>query len=137
MRMLKMGLATLLTMLLVACGSFGPKLTALEQAQYDYSAAIRWGDFEGAWQMVEPEYRQKHPLSDVEFERYKQIQISSYNDLAAQASEDKAIREIQINIINKHNMTERGMRYTELWRYDVEGKHWWVTNGLPDLWKGE
>ena len=137
MRMLKMGLATLLTMLLAACGSLGPKVTALEQAQYDYSAAIRWGDFEGAWQMVEPEYRNKHPMSDVEFERYKQIQISSYNDLAAQASEDKAIREIQINIINKHNMTERGMRYTELWRYDLEGKHWWVTNGLPDLWKGE
>lgn len=137
MRMLKLGLATLLTMLLAACGSLGPKLTALEQAQYDYSAAIRWGDFEGAWQMIEPEYRQKHPLSEVEFERYKQIQISGYRDLASQASEEKAIREIQIDIINKHNMTERGMRYTELWRYDPEGKHWWVTNGLPDLWQGE
>jgi hypothetical protein len=137
MRMLKLGVAMLLPMLLAACASLGPKVAALEQAQYDYSAAIRWGDFEGAWQMVEPEYRQKHPMSDVEFERYKQIQISSYRDLASQASEDKAIREIQINIINKHNMTERGMRYTELWRYDAEGKHWWVTNGLPDLWQGE
>ena len=58
----------------------------------------------------------------MELERYKHIQISSYNDLASQASEDKAIREIQIGIINKHNMAERGMRYTELWRYDAEAK---------------
>ena len=137
MRMLKMGLAMLLTMLLTACASLGPQTTALEQAQYDYSAAIRWGDFEGAWQMVDPEYRNQHPLTEVELERFKHIQISSYNDLASQASEDKAIREIQIGIINKHNMTERGMRYTELWRYDTEGKRWWISNGLPDFWQGE
>ena len=137
MRRMKMALAISLTMLLSACASLGPQMTALEQAQYDYSAAIRWGDFEGAWQMVEPEYRTKHPISDVEFERYKHIRISSYNDLASQANEGKAIREIQVGIINKHNMTERSMRYTELWRYDAEGKHWWVTNGLPDFWQGE
>ena len=31
----------------------------------------------------------------------------------------------------------RGMRYTEVWRYDAEHKRWWVTSGLPDFWAGQ
>jgi len=137
MRTLKLGGLLLFAALLAGCASLGPKMEALNQMQYDYSAAIRWGDFEGAWQAVDPEYRKKHPLTDLEFERFKQIQVSGYTDLAAQSTEQKAIREIQIGIINKHNMTERSIRYTEMWRYDEVAKRWWVVNGLPDFWQGQ
>lgn len=138
MRMLKVGLATGLMLLLAGCASLGPKMTTLEQAQYDYSAAIRWGDFEGAWQVIDPDYRKQHPLTEVEFERFKQIQVSGYTDLASQANKDgTAMREVQIGVINKHNMTERSIRYTELWRYDAAAKRWWVSSGLPDFWKGQ
>ena len=61
----------------------GEQGLALEEAQYAYSAAIRWGDFEGAWNLVDPEYREEHPLSDIDFSRYKQVQISGYRELGA------------------------------------------------------
>ena len=78
------------------------------QVQYAYSAAIRWGDFEGAWTLVDPEYRKAHPLSDVEMERYKQVQIAGYRDLATQTLPDgDVVREIEIEVVNRHTLAQR------------------------------
>ncbi|TWT19454.1 hypothetical protein FQY83_13145 [Luteimonas marina] len=122
---------------LAGCASTGKQMSALERAQYTWSAAIRWGDFEGAWNLVDPEVRKVVLLSDTHFERYKQIQVSHYRDLASRPGETEAAREIEIGVINRHTMAERTMRYTEQWRYDAETKTWWVTSGLPDFWAGE
>ena len=122
---------------LAGCASTGKQMSALERAQYTWSAAIRWGDFEGAWNLVDPEVRKVVLLSDTHFERYKQVQVSHYRDLASRPGETEAAREIEIGVINRHTMAERTMRYTEQWRYDAETKTWWVTSGLPDFWAGE
>ena len=124
-------------LLLAGCASTGKEMSALQRAQYDWSAAIRWGDFEGAWNMVDPEWRDAHPLSDLQFERYRQVQVSHYRDLASSPGESEALREIQIGVINRHTMAERTLRYTEQWRYDPHKKTWWITGGLPDFWSGE
>ena len=137
MRTLKIGLLLLLAALLAGCASSG-QVNALDKMQYAYSAAIRWGDFEGAWLLVDPRYREAHPMSEMEFERYKQVQISGYRDLGAQTTPDGlAMREIEIGVINRHTLAERSTRYTERWRYDLEAKTWWLTVGLPDFWSGQ
>ena len=137
MRTLKIGMLLLLAMLLAGCASSG-QMNTLDKLQYAYSAAIRWGDFEGAWLLVDPVYRQAHPMSEIEFERYKQVQISAYRDLGAQTTPDgMAMREIEIGVINRHTLAERSTRYTERWRYDPEAKTWWLTVGLPDFWSGQ
>ncbi len=124
-------------LLLAACAS-NNRQSELERMQYMYSAAVRWGDFEGAWNLVDPAYREEHPMSDLEFKRYEQVRISGYRELASQAiSDDTALREIEIGVINRHNMAERTLRYTEQWRYDPEAGQWWISGGLPDLWAGE
>lgn len=125
--------------LLGGCAGGGKQMSDLEQAQYDYSGAIRWGNFEGAWSMVDPEYKKKHPMTDLEFARYTQVDISGYRDIASTVSPDNqhAMREIVIGVVNKHTMAERETRYTEMWRYDAAAKTWWVVNGLPNLWQGE
>jgi uncharacterized protein YceK len=131
-------LVALAAMLLVSgCASTGKQMSALERAQYSWSAAIRWGDFEGAWNLVDPVHRDAHPMSDLQFERYKQVQVSHYRELASRPGEIEALREIEIGVINRHTMTERTLRYTEHWRYDAEARSWWITNGLPDFWAGE
>jgi hypothetical protein len=122
--------------LMAGCASPKHQMGALDNLQYAYSAAIRWGDFEGAWMLVDPEYRKAHPLSDLELERYKQIQIAGYRDVATQTLPDgDVVREIQIDLINRHTMTERSTRYTERWHFQPETKTWWLVVGLPDLWK--
>ena len=124
--------------LLAGCPKSASKGTALEQVQYDYSAAIRWGDFEGAWQLVDPALRRQKPLTDVDFSRYKQVQISGYRDRGMSTASDGAIeRDIEIGVINRNTLAERTVRYRERWRYDEAAGTWWLVSGLPDLWQGE
>ena len=132
------GLALAIALLATACATSGGRKDKLDEAQYAWSAAIRWGDFEGAWNLVDPAYREAHPMTPVEFERFKQVGISAYHDLGERAlDEDDVVREIELGVISKHTMTERSMRYTESWHYDEASKTWWQTSGLPDLWQGE
>ena len=134
---MRKSLAWLLPLLLVGCATNADRGDALQQAQYAWSAAIRWGDFEGAWNMVDPEVRKAHPVTDLEFERYKQVQISAYHELGAQTGDGVAQREVQIGVVNRNTQVEREARYTERWRYDAASKTWWETSGLPDLWQSQ
>ena len=124
-------------LLLPGCASTN-KGEALQRAQYAWSAAIRWGDFEGAWNLVDPAYRDQHPLTDIELERYNHIQVAHYREQGAQTLADgTVVRDIDIGVINRHTMAKRGMRYRESWRYDEQARTWWITDGLPDFWRGE
>lgn len=127
----------LVAVLLAGCASTGKQASTLQRAQYDWSAAIRWGDFEGAWGLVDPAWREAHPMSELQFERYRQVQVSHYRELASNPGESEALREIEIGVINRHTMTERTVRYTEHWQYDAGAKAWRISNGLPDFWAGE
>jgi hypothetical protein len=124
-------------LLAIAGSAFaGKKRSLLEKNQYAYSAAIRWGDFEGAWSMVDPKVRKDKPMTDADFSRFEQIQVTSYRDLASMSRPDGAVlREVQIEILNRNNLTQRRLRYTEVWRYDAESKNWWI-EALPDFWHG-
>ena len=126
-----------LLLALSACATGGDRGNALDKAQYAWSAAIRWGDFEGAWTMVDPAYRAAHPMTDLEFERYKQLQVSGYHDLGAQVGDGVASRQVEIGVINRNTLVERQAHYLEQWRYDPVAKAWWVESGLPDLWQSQ
>ncbi|GAB3345524.1 hypothetical protein [Marilutibacter aestuarii] len=119
--------------------SLGPVNDSLQKRQYAWAGAIRWGDFEGAFGLVEPGVREQHPLTELELERYAQLQVSSYREIASTADLKGgfAARDIEIGIINRHTMAERTAQYREEWRYDAEAKQWWLTSGMPDFWKGQ
>ena len=88
--------------------------------------------------LVDPKYREAHPLSDIDFSRYKQVQISGYREQGMTTQADgQVVRDIEVGVINRNTLTERTMRYRERWRYDDQAKTWWLVVGLPDLWQGE
>ena len=130
-------LVAVLGALLAGCATNQRQKSALDEAQYAWPAAIRWGDFEGAWNLLDPEYRDAHPLTDFELSRYKQIQVSGYRELGSQVQPDSARRDIEVGVINRNTMAERSLRYTEEWRFDAASKTWWLTSGLPDFWAGD
>jgi hypothetical protein len=123
-----------LFLLLAACATGPDRGSELREAQYAWSAAIRWGDFEGAWTMVDPAYREAHPMTPLEFERYRQIQVSAYHEGASQAGPDSAMREIELGVVNRNTQVQRQARFVERWRYDAEAHTWWITGGLPEFW---
>jgi len=137
MRFLSRLLVLVLLLSMAGMAMAGKKRSALERNQYAYSAAIRWGDFEGAWSLVDPKVRQQKPMTAADFSRYEQIQVTGYRDLAAMPGPEPGteLREIQIEIVNRNTLSQRRVRYTEIWRYDAEAKAWWIA-GLPDFWDG-
>ena len=119
--------------LLSGCASTSKQSNALVEAQHAWSGAVRWNDFRTAWQMVDPDYREAHPMSDLEFSRYEQLQVTGYRPEEGAGSADGTTRSIRSGVVNRHTMTERTVRYTEQWHWDETAQHWWNTSGLPDL----
>lgn len=126
-------------MMLAGCGSASTTATALDSAQYTWSGAIRWGDFGGARNLVDPAVRDANPMTQLQMDRYDQVQVSSYRDVggASDTKSGRAMRNIEIGVINRHTMAERTVRYLEQWRWDEEAKAWWLVSDLPDLWAGQ
>jgi len=127
-----------LMLLLSATVAFaGAPQRALPPAQDTWAAAIRWGDFEGAVNLLDPTLRAKQAPSSIEAARYKQVQISAYRDRGASVDykAGQAVRDIEIGVINRNTLAERTVRYRETWRWDAQAKTWWVTSGMPDLWR--
>jgi hypothetical protein len=137
MRFMAKLLIALLLLSMTGVAVAATKRGGLDRDQYAYSAAIRWGDFEGAWTMVDPEVRKAKPMTDVDFSRFEQIQVTGYRDIATMPGPDGTqMREIQIEVVNRNTLRQRRVRFTEVWRYDAEAKAWWV-GGLPDFWQGK
>ena len=106
----------------------------LESAQFKYSSAIRWSEFEIAWGHLDPSYRNENPLSDLEKERFKQIQVTGYEKKSEEFLPDGSMEQsVLIRLVNRNTQTERIILDTQIWRWDQKAKRWWLTTGLPDF----
>ncbi len=128
----------LAAMSLQSAGPGRAQRAKLAQTQAAYVAAVRWSDFEAAENFIDPQQRQAHPLGDVQRERYRQVQVSSYRERSSSMDAEGMLeRRIEMGVINRNTQAERTVLVTERWRWDPEAKRWWQTAGLPDLWKGQ
>lgn len=142
--MFKLPVTFLFGLVLLACApaadaqSKRKQARLLEQTQSAYSNAIRWGQFEEAWELVDPLYKEANPMTELAMERYQQVQVSGYADRTSQGGADgSVVRNVDLRVINRHTMAERALRYQETWRWDPEARRWWLAGGLPDFWDGE
>ena len=122
-----------LALLLAACASGpGTKADDLDRALYDYSAAIRWNNFEVAAEWIDPEALARNPLTPFELERLKQVQVAGYTVVASRPTPDGGVvRDVEIRLVNVHTQTERIARVRETWRWDEPSQRWVQADGLP------
>lgn len=87
-----------------------------------------------AWSHVDPDFRREHPLSDLEKQRFKQIQVTGYEEKSQDILEDGSIEiNVEIRLINRNTQSERIISDTQIWRWNPKTKRWWLTTGLPDF----
>jgi hypothetical protein len=111
-----------------------PQFKQFEAVQSQYASAIRWNEFEMAWGHIDPAYRKENPLSDLEKERLKQIQVTGYTEKTQDYLADGSIEQtVEIRLINRNTQAERKVFDTQIWRWDEKVKRWWLTTGLPDF----
>jgi hypothetical protein len=120
--------------LLVACASLQGKMKPKGQALDDYGAAIRWSEFDTAQEFLDPVERVKQPLTDLETERLKQIQVTGYDVKRTVTLPDGSIEQlVEIRLIGKNTQLERTVVDHQHWRWDPDTKQFWLTTGLPDF----
>jgi hypothetical protein len=132
--------AVLSTVLLAACsldqtiGKMKGRETLLDDTLRGYAATIRWGDLTQAFAYVDPKYRAEHPLTDLDIARFKQIQITAYNDqLPVPVNENEVRQTVEIGLVNINTQGARSVIDHQVWVYDEAQKKWWLTTGLPDI----
>lgn len=122
----------LLLVLLSACaGTGGDKVR--QSALSEYGAAIRWSEFDRAQEFVDPIHRAEHPITELDRERFKLIQVSGYEVKHATATADGLQQTVEIRVINKLTQSERTLTDRQTWRWDEAGKRFWLMSGLPDF----
>lgn len=118
----------------VEAASKRSKSKQLEVSMYKYASAIRWSEFEVALNYIDPAYREKNPLSSLDRERYKQIQITGYTSKTQDFLPDGGVEQmIEIRLVNRNTLAERIIIDVQIWRWDEKAKRWWLTTGLPDI----
>lgn len=121
-------------LLLAACATQQHSRDLLKTTLYNYSSAIRWSDFGGALEFVDPQVRAKKPVSAVDMKRYEQVQVTGYAVQGSSSDPEGNLRQtIELRLVNRHTQVERTVVVRELWRYDAETRQWWLTSGLPDI----
>lgn len=121
-------------LLLAACATKQHSRDLLKTTLYTYSSAIRWGDFGGALDFVDPAVRAKKPFTAVEMKRFEQIQVVGYYVQGSSNDADgNLIQMVELRFINRHTQVERTVVVRELWRYDETALRWWLMSGLPDI----
>jgi hypothetical protein len=122
--------------LTLACGTAAASAKQsklLISTLFDYSGAIRWSEFERAYDYVDPATRAEHPLTDIDRARYKQVEVTHYEVTAETQTREADDRQVEIRLINRNTQAERTISYHEHWRWDAKDKRWWLTTGLPDI----
>jgi hypothetical protein len=114
------------------CGSL-PSAQLKPDPIIEYGAAVRWNEFERASTFLDPAANLP-PLTDLERERIKQLQVTGYEVKAQHPlPEGGMAQEVEIRVVNKHTQLERIVTDHQVWRFDAAAKAYVLSSGLPDF----
>ena len=134
MRPMRKSLAFLLAslmLLLSACQSVShPKVDMISE----YGNAVRWSDWDLAWQFIDPATRKSLVLPGDQQDRLHDIKVTGYQVRTSEPQEDGTLMQIvEIHYIDQNTQVERSVRDRQIWRTDDKGEHWWLTTGMPEF----
>ena len=134
MRPMRKSLAFLLAslmLLLSACSSVThPKVDMVSE----FGNAVRWSDWDLAWQFIDPATRKSLVLPGEEQDRLHDIKVTGYTVRSSEPQEDGTlVQVVEIHYVNQATQVERSTRDRQVWRTDDNGDHWWLTTGLPEF----
>ncbi len=127
-------LVIMLCLLLAGCATRGPDMHQLDRALYTYAGAIRWGEIDVAAGFIDPALAERHAWSDIQRQRYEQLQVTGYSVQGKQpVSDGELLQVVEIRVVNRHTQAERSIVDRQRWRWDADAKRWWLSSGLPDF----
>ena len=121
-------------LLLAGCGTLQKKDSLRDQTLEGYGAALRWGDFQSAWQYVDPAVRAARPLTDQQKALYNTVRVAEYDAAGPMATGPDTIEQTAtIGLIVKSSQRVYSVMDHQTWQWDAQAKRWWLESGLPDI----
>lgn len=121
-------------LLLAGCATLQRKDQLRDQTLESYGAALRWGDFQSAWNFVDPAVRTAHPLTTQQKALYNTVRVAQYDASGPMATGPDTIEQsAQISLIVKSSQGVYSVLDHQTWHWDAKAKHWWLESGLPDI----
>ncbi|TAM94085.1 MAG: hypothetical protein EPN40_12280 [Rhodanobacteraceae bacterium] len=121
-------------LLLAGCATLQNRNVLRDETLDAYAAALRWGDFQSAWNYVDPEVRAAHPLTPRQKALYDTVRVAEYETPGPSAAGPDTIRQTaQISLIVKSTQQVYNVLDHQTWRWDDKAKRWWLESGLPDI----
>lgn len=121
---------------LAACGT-GRKadVKLLDETLHRYASVMRWSEsMEAGVEFIDPAVLAARPPKQVELERMRQLQVAGYREQPYAFVDDLRVRQaVQIDLVNRHTQEVRSIVDLQEWRFDPEGKRWWLMTGLPRI----
>ena len=135
MRISKLIFALLAALLLAACASNSKKERTETEVLEQYSALVRWSQFDALPDYMHPEWLAENPVRQLDIERLRQFRVTGYRvrQVIAVNDGDGVDRVIQLRLYHTHTARERELQYLESWRWDEERERWMLHSGLPDV----
>jgi len=131
-----LSLLILTAALLAACVTQERRKNELLQNSLDtYGAALRWGDFQRALSLVDPEELPEPAQLGFLLERLRNIRPTDYQVVSTLPGPDPdtVVQRATLRFANRHTAVERTIQDEQVWRWDAEAERWWLTPGLPDI----
>ena len=120
-----------LLLLLAACSAMPHKKVDMVG---DFGNAVRWSDWDLAWQYIDPATRHSLVLPGEEQDRLRDIKVTGYVVRTSEPQEDGTLMQVvEIHYVDQATQRERAVRSRQIWRTDDGGEHWWLTTGLPEF----
>ncbi len=118
-----------IALLLCGCGTLldGRKAERLEATLSHYGSALRWGYYDSAFAVRDPE-QASAPLPDM-----RNVRLTGYEVAQSPLMEgdDIAVQVVRIEYVREDEQRVRAIIDAQRWRYDAERKTWWLTSPLP------
>lgn len=132
--MRRIPLACCVLLLLSGCATLQNKNLLRDETLDGYAAALRWGDFQSAWNYVDPEVRAAQPLTPQQKALYDTVRVAEYDTSGPVATGPDTIEQtVTIGLIVKSSQHVYSVRDHQIWQWDAGARHWWLESGLPDI----
>ncbi len=131
MRKIPLLLLASLLALLTACASVThPHVDMVAE----FGNAVRWSDWDAAWNFIDPSARTSLTLPGEEQDRLEHIKVTGYSVRSSEPQPDGTLlQQVEIHYVDQDTQSERMVRSRQIWRTDDKGDHWWLTTGLPSF----
>ncbi|MEM1410746.1 MAG: hypothetical protein AAGH19_00195 [Pseudomonadota bacterium] len=128
-------LALMLLAALIA-GCVPPKKEKdLDSTLLKYEQMVRWSQWDAAATMIDPEYLEENPITNLDMERLRLFRVTNYTlRSAAPLGEGNDFTQVvEIRMFNKTQAREKVIVDQQLWRYNEESEVWLLHSGLPNV----